>query len=157
MKKNILKKHSRKNLLLSIPKSGSRIGLGTIMMLILVTLVLSCDRPELQTSVTTSGSVLSACQAEDKSETDTLTYRFKDGVLHITHELLLNCASSAVIVDASVSGNVITVNYTVDDNVSANCLCSKTLDYDLQNLTAGSYTLVINIDGYERLLQSITI
>ncbi|MCR4877760.1 MAG: hypothetical protein K5901_00415 [Bacteroidales bacterium] len=126
-------------------------------MMILITLAMSCDRPESHTSVTTSDSVLSACNGNEKSNTDDLVYQFKDGLLHITHELLLNCASSAVVVDASVSGNVITIHYTVDDNISADCLCSKTLDYSIQNLTSGTYSLIIIIDGYELLQQSITI
>ena len=158
MKKTIFKDYSRKShLLTTLTSRGRIIRVGTSIMLILATLALSCDRPELHTSVTTSDSVLSACQSDDKSDGDALTYQYIGGVLHITHELMLNCASSAVAIEASISGNVITINYTVDDNISADCLCPKTLNYSIQNLPSGNYTLIILLDGYGLLQQNITV
>ena len=124
---------------------------------LLTLLATACNKQEKTTSLTVSNSVLSACQSADKSDDSTLIYQYEDGVLLITHELLLNCASSSVDIEASVSGNVITINYTVDDNISANCLCSKTLDYSILDVPAGAYTLVIFIDGSELLQQNITV
>ena len=124
---------------------------------LLTLLATACNKQEKTTSLTVSNSVLSACQSADKSDDSTLIYQYEDGVLLITPELLLNCASSSVDIEASVSGNVITINYTVDDNISANCLCSKTLDYSILDVPAGTYTLIIFIDGSELLHQNITV
>jgi hypothetical protein len=61
--------------------------------------------------------------------------------------MLLNCAASNVDVNAQIAGNDIVINYSVDDNISADCLCSKTLEYTLHNIRSGTYTITINIDG----------
>ena len=162
MKKNIFLKQSLKDKrsverITPHKSAGCSVWRITVFLLVISVLATACNKPEKPTLLTVSNSVLSACQSADKSDDSTLIYQYEDGVLLITHELLLNCASSSVAIEASVSGDVITIDYTVDDNISANCLCSKTLDYSILDVPAGAYTLVFFIDGSELLRQDITI
>ena len=110
-------------------------------------LLLACERPVMHTDVQVSDSELSSCHAGEKDGESDPVFTFSQGVLHVTHEIVLNCASSYVDVDAQIAGNDIVINYNVDDNISANCLCPKTLEYTLHNIHSGTYTITINIDG----------
>ena len=53
--------------------------------------------------------------------------------------------------------NEIVINYLVDDNISANCLCPKTLEYTLHNVPRGTYTVVITIGEAEIYHHKVTL
>ena len=110
-------------------------------------LLLACERPVIHTDVQVSNSELSSCHTGEKDGESDPVFSYSHGVLHVTHEMLLNCAASNVDVNAQIAGNDIVINYSVDDNISADCLCSKTLKYTLHNIRSGTYTITINIDG----------
>ena len=84
-------------------------------------------------------------------------FNYGNGDLQVTHELLLNCAASSVEVDAHVVDNEIVINYLVDDNISANCMCPKTLEYTLHNVPRGTYTIIITIEETELYHHTVTL
>lgn len=110
-------------------------------------LLLACERPVLHMEVPVSDYELSSCHAGVKDGESDPVFTYSHGVLHVIHEMLLNCTASSVDVDAQIAGNDIVINYSVNDNISADCLCPKTLEYTLHNIRSGTYTITINIDG----------
>ncbi len=141
-------------------KKNAFIVVVTGIMAVVATVVMvfsSCDRRQNPQKLTVSDNELSACHAGEKSEFPDPVFNYGHGELQITHELLLNCAASSVDVDAHVVDNEIVINYLVDDNISANCLCPKTLEYTLHNVPRGTYTVVITIGEAEIYRHKVTL
>ena len=124
---------------------------------IVVMVLTSCDRRQNPQKLTVSDNELSACHAGEKSEFPDPVFNYGNGDLQVTHELLLNCAASSVEVDAHVVDNEIFINYLVDDNISANCMCPKTLEYTLHNVPRGTYTIIITIEETELYHHTVTL
>ena len=80
-------------------------------------------------------------------QSDTVEFHYEDNLLRAQHHLLLNCAASSVVVAASLDGNTLTIDYFIDDNFSANCVCPTQLDYTINNLPSGTYNVIIRLDG----------
>ena len=124
---------------------------------IVVMVFISCDRRQNPQKLTVSDNELSVCHAGEKSEFPDPVFNYGSGDLQVTHELLLNCAASSVEVDAHVVDNEIVINYLVDDNISANCMCPKTLEYTLHNVPRGTYTIIITIEETELYHHTVTL
>lgn len=118
-----------------------------ISVLALLVLCESCNHHTMN-PISISNITVSDCTSHDyKSADSCFTFILANEVLEITHLVTLNCASSIIAVDAYCNNNIIKINYRTDGNDSANCYCEKKAHYYLHGVTAGSYKIIISVDG----------
>jgi len=105
-----------------------------------------------QSDLNMSASYFSGCLGKS-TRSDSVTFLYENGLLDVHHNLTLNCAASSVIVHPVIYNNTIDINYLVDDNISANCICPTELDYTIRNLPSGSYNVIIRVGNAIRYQQ----
>ncbi len=93
-----------------------------------------------------SDTYFSGCLGKG-TRSDSVIFLYENGLLDVHHNLTLNCAASNVIVHPVIYNNTIDITYLVDDNISANCICSTELDYMIQDLPSGTYNVIIRLDN----------
>ena len=72
---------------------------------------------------------------------DCIDYSFEDGVLHLTHiNAGFNCCPGEISADITVEGDMITITEH-EDMKGCHCLCLFDVEYEIENLEAGEYTI----------------
>ena len=133
--------------------------------LLLLCTVLSCKKEDDNTDVTTdiptdtTGATMAVTNVlfseclNNSSKEDGVEFLYVDGMLNVRHYITLNCAASNVEVTSSIEGSNIRIVYLVDDNISADCICPRELTYTIEDVPAGTYNVVISLDGYYIIYQ----
>ena len=120
--------------------------------LLLLSTVLSCrkedDNADVQDTAKAVANVMFSECLNNSSKDDGVEFRYESGNLDVRHYITLNCAASHVDVTSSIEGSNIRIEYLVDDNISANCICPRELTYTIEEVPAGTYNVAISLDGY---------
>ena len=136
----------------------SRILLGSILGLT-VLLVGSCDHlwpppihhhphPIIIEEPSASNPTLSECkQWSNTDERPSLNIIYQNGEWHFTHEFDLNCAINTIDVEVEIVGHDIIIQYETDDENVMNCICTKVLQYEIENIPEGTYNIIIKMFG----------
>ena len=75
--------------------------------------------------------------------------RYENGTLYFTHENIeFNCAVNDVSVVPEINGQAInvTINEVLGDLV-ADCNCPRDVNYTIDNIKEGTYTIVVKVNG----------
>jgi hypothetical protein len=80
----------------------------------------------------------------EPSDRGCMTYSYSGGVLTLQHiNAAFNCCP-IIAADVSIAGNVITVTETEGlEHGGCSCLCLFDLDFEIENLVAGEYTIKV--------------
>lgn len=98
-----------------------------------------------------SNPTLSVCKdwngGSNTTESPYLNIIYQNGKWHFTHEFDLNCAINTIDVEVEIVGNNIIIQYETDDENVMNCICTKELQYEIENIPAGAYNIIIKMFG----------
>jgi hypothetical protein len=85
--------------------------------------------------------------AADNYTANTITFVTQNSLLHVDlNEIIMSCCMEKINYEISIEKENIIINLTVDGE-ACNCLCSYNLNFDIDNLTFGSYIVQIQFDG----------
>ncbi len=75
---------------------------------------------------------------------DSIIINYNNGVMHVDHyNFLVNCAFDTIAVTSTVSTDTIMITET-ESPMNANCMCPINNSFDVTNIPAGRYIVIIS-------------
>ena len=92
----------------------------------------------------------SECKAHKGFNDIVTSVRYENGTLYFTHtDVEFNCAINDVSVVPEVNGQTINIAMNeVCGELVADCLCPIDVNYSIDNIKAGTYTIVVKVADY---------
>jgi len=91
----------------------------------------------------------SECKAQKGFNDITTSVRYENGTLYFSHtDIEFNCAINDVSVVPEINGQAInvTINEVLGELV-ADCNCPRDVNYTIDNIKEGTYTIVVKVHG----------
>jgi hypothetical protein len=86
--------------------------------------------------------------AADNFTANTITFVTQNSLLHVDLiEIMMSCCMEKINYEISIEKENIIINLIPINGENCNCLCSYNLNFDIDNLTFGSYIVQIQFDG----------
>lgn len=129
--------------------------IAAALLLAATAIVMACDKDGNTSQATVQNITNNGCHShtdllalaekDPYSDTDSLSYAYNHGTLHLTHHnLLVNCAfeEGGIDVDITVEGNTISIREYEHSGPLADCICRTDNSFQITHLPHGTYTLV---------------